>query len=324
MTDENSTPPPERSWAQETGWPTEAPTPSWAEPVDVEEDPEGEAYDAWLEAQDSEGEDASPGHDQEPADLEAPDEPPAPAVPVVVPDALEAAATPLEIEPAAPLDEAETAPSDEAEAEPALDEVEAEAGVTVEGDEPQAAVTAEQDEAELPAEEAELPAVPATRSGTPLVASLAVLVVLLAVATAVLGVASVRTRGGGDVEDARRNALEASRNAARLVFSYDYRHLDKDFAAGKAVTTGKFAADYARTTSKLVDDVAGRYKAVVVADVSDAAVVTAGKDRVVTLVFLNQRSTSSLAAGPKITQSRVTMVLVRKDGRWLVSEVNAF
>lgn len=303
MTDETTTPPPERSWAQETGWPSDAPTPSWAEPAAAEAGEEQEAYDAWLEAQD--GATAPPVDELrelevpvgypveagEPAD-ELPDEAPTVAVPVVVPDALEAAATPLEVVHDEPVAEQE-------ETEPPSEGVE-------------------------PDEAAEQSAVPATRSATAIVVPLAVLVVLLAVATAVLGVASVSTRGGGDAGDARRDALAASRNAARLLFSYDYRHLEKDFAAGKAVTTGTFAADYARTTSKLVDDVAARYKAVVVAEVSDAGVVSASKNRVVMLVYFNQRSTSSLAAAQKITQSRVTMVMVRKSGRWLVSEVNAF
>jgi Mce-associated membrane protein len=177
---------------------------------------------------------------------------------------------------------------------------------------------------EAPGAEAGPPGVPVTRSATPFVASLVALVVALAGLTGFLGWRAHDTSGGGSVEAARHNGLAAARNATRLVFSYDYRHLDKDFAAGKAVTTGTFAGDYARTTSKLVDDVAARYKAVVVADVSDAAVISASDNRVVTLVFLNQRSTSSLAAGEKITQSRITMVLVRKGGSWLVAEVKAF
>jgi Mce-associated membrane protein len=182
-------------------------------------------------------------------------------------------------------------------------------------------------EREVPVEqraEAEEPAVPGTRPAASLVVALVVLVVLLAVLAGFLGARSVSSRAEGPVGDARRDALAAARNAARLVFSYDYRHLEKDFAAGKAVTTGTFAADYQRTTSRLVDDVAAKYKAVVVADVSDAAVVTAGKNRVVTIIFLNQQSTSTLKASQEITQSRITMVMVRKNGQWLVSEVKAF
>jgi Mce-associated membrane protein len=214
------------------------------------------------------------------------------AAPVVVPDPMEAAATPLAISEPEPAAE-EPAPL-EAEPEPALEGLAAAAEV------------------------------PATRSGVALVASLAAVAVLLAALTAFLAVWSSRTSGGGALEDARRDALSAARSASRLLFSYDYRHLDKDFAAGKAVTTGTFASDYARTTSKIVDDVAPRYKAVVVADVSEAAVISATESKVQVLVFVTQRSTSTLAAGQKLTQSRLTMTLENKHGRWLVSKVSAF
>jgi Mce-associated membrane protein len=223
--------------------------------------------------------------------------------PVVVPDPIEAAATPLAI--AEPAAEPDPEPVDEAPVlaeQPLVDDLPAQPGGDVD----------------------EGAAAPASRSGTVLVAPLAVLVVLLVAVTAVLGVWSSRTSGGGAVEDARRDALSAARAASRVLFSYDYRHLDKDFAAGKAVTTGTFASDYEKTTSKIVNDVAPRYKAVVVADVSDAAVVSATAARVQVLVFVNQRSTSSLAAGQKITQSRLTMTLERKHGTWLVSKVSAF
>jgi Mce-associated membrane protein len=148
--------------------------------------------------------------------------------------------------------------------------------------------------------------------------------VLLAGLTGFLAWRVEATSGGGDVERARADALVASRQAARVVFSYDYRHLAKDFAAGKALITGQFAQEYARTTGKIVDDVAARYKAVVVADVSDAGVVRATSSTVVTLVFLNQESTSTLTSSSKITQSRLEMTMVHRHGRWLVSKIRAF
>jgi hypothetical protein len=200
---------------------------------------------------------------------------------------------------------------------------------------------------------------PAFRSATALLASLVAVVVLLATLTALLAVRSVSTRDGGSAEDARRDALAAARSAARVVFSYDYRRLGKDFVAGKAVSTGEFLKEYERTTGKLVDDYAAKYKAVVVADISEAAVVCRGQvvttqpkdagDRptklppcvsdqsaeekaagyrreqgVVTLLFLSQQSTSTLNSGSKITQSRVEMTMVRRHGRWLVAEIRAF
>lgn len=164
---------------------------------------------------------------------------------------------------------------------------------------------------------------PAPTGGRNLVWVLGSVVLVLAMLTAFLGYQAYATRGQGPVETSRRDAVGAARNAARLVFSYDYRHLAKDFAAGRATTTGVFRDEYDKTTAKLVNDVAPRYKAVVVADVSDSAVITASVTQVVTLVFLNQSSSSTLAAQPKITQSRLELTMVHQGGHWLVSRIKA-
>lgn len=149
------------------------------------------------------------------------------------------------------------------------------------------------------------------------------LVVALAVLAGYLVWAVADSRGRGAEEADRRAALAASRDAARVVFSYDYRHLEKDFEAGRALTSGDFRAEYERTTQRVVGDAATRYKAVVLAEVSEAAVVRVDGRTVVALVFLNQQSTSTLAAAPKITQSRVEMTMTSQGGRWLVQGIKA-
>lgn len=158
----------------------------------------------------------------------------------------------------------------------------------------------------------------------PLVPVLAGLVVVLAGLTGFLGWEAHRTAGPAPVVATRDDAVASAREAARLVFSYDYRHLQKDFAAGKAVTTGDFSKEYDRTTSKLSDDFAPRYKAVVSADVSASSVVRESGDEVVCLVFVNQVSTSTLVTTPKVTQSRLEMTMRRgDDGRWRVAKIDA-
>jgi Mce-associated membrane protein len=151
---------------------------------------------------------------------------------------------------------------------------------------------------------------------------LAALLVVLLGLTGFLGWKAYDTAGAPSVEGSRTAALASSRDAARAVFSYDYRHLDKDFTAGKAVTTGTFAEQYATTTAKLLD-FAVKNKATVVADVSDASVVRASDDEVVCLVFLNQTSSSSAVETPRITQSRLEMTMKRRGGSWLVASINA-
>lgn len=173
------------------------------------------------------------------------------------------------------------------------------------------------------AEQEAEPAV-APRSRGALVPVLAGLVVVLAGLSGYLGWEAHRTSGPAPVVKTRDDAVASAREAARLVFSYDYRHLAKDFAAGKAVTTGEFSKEYDRTTAKLTDDFAPRYKAVVSADVSASSVVRASGDEVVCLVFVNQVSTSTLVTTPKVTQSRLEMTMRRgDDGRWRVAKIDA-
>ena len=150
-----------------------------------------------------------------------------------------------------------------------------------------------------------------------------VLTLLTLVAGAVTAKVWLDVRSQSQAEDARRSGLEASRDAARLLFSYDYRTLDKDFATGRRLTTGSFRIDYDKTTTRVVADVAQRYKAVVKANVINAGVVSATPSRVVTVVYVNQVTSSTQVKGQKVDLSRVRMTLVRVDGVWLVTKVDA-
>ncbi len=151
---------------------------------------------------------------------------------------------------------------------------------------------------------------------------LAALLVVLLGLTGFLGWKATDTAGQPVVETSRTQALASARDAARVVFSYDYKQLAKDFAAGKAVTTGTFAEQYAGTTAKLLD-FATKNKATVSADVSDASVVRASENEVVCLVFLNQTSSSSAVETPRITQSRLEKTKKRSGDSWLIASINA-
>jgi Mce-associated membrane protein len=118
--------------------------------------------------------------------------------------------------------------------------------------------------------------------------------------------------------------LDAGRDAARLVFSYDYRRLDKDLQAGEAVTTGVFRQKYRLTTSRLIRPQAPRLHASIIANVRDAGVISATDDRVVLLVFLDLQSTSSLRTAPELKEPRLTMTMQRVNGRWLVAAADPF
>lgn len=152
------------------------------------------------------------------------------------------------------------------------------------------------------------------------VLALLLMTVLMTAATAVVW---YQVHRHDATESARQHGLETSRDAARVLFSYDYRTLAKDFSAGQAITTGKFRTQYADTTSKVVTPVATQKQAVVKAEVVTAGVVRATPDTVVTIVYVNQVTTSSLQAGPKVDLSRVRMTVQHVGGQWLIANVEA-
>ncbi|MGH3449816.1 MAG: hypothetical protein ACRDQW_03635, partial [Haloechinothrix sp.] len=125
------------------------------------------------------------------------------------------------------------------------------------------------------------------------------------------------------VDSARAQALAAAQRFAPDVLSYDYRQLEQDFGKAKAHLTGPFAEEYADTTSQGVLPVAKEYKAVVKAEVVASSVVSAQPGEVVTLMFINQTTTSTRVEGPKIDQNRVRMTLTKVDGEWKISKVDA-
>ena len=158
------------------------------------------------------------------------------------------------------------------------------------------------------------------RSGTRLLAGL--LALTLSALTA-FGLVAYRVRSDQRVETARDQAMAAAHDHAQTILSYDYRHLDADFAAARATLTGKFASDYKVTTTTLVRPGAEQYHVVVKAEVAAQSVVSATADQVVVLLFVNQTTTSTRLDGPKVDLNRVRLTLVKTGGSWLVSKVVA-
>ncbi|MDF3300657.1 hypothetical protein [Streptomyces tropicalis] len=170
---------------------------------------------------------------------------------------------------------------------------------------------------------------PPRRAGwSVLTAALGVVLVAALVAVAVLG---WQYRQERQAEQARDEALAAARKAAPVVLSYDYRHLDRDFARARALLTGHFRDQYGKTTKAVVAPTATKYhgvvKAVVAAPTDGGApavsVVSAAPDRAVVLLFVNQVTRSTQVAQPRLDLNRVRMTLTRTPDGWKVSGVDA-
>jgi Mce-associated membrane protein len=137
------------------------------------------------------------------------------------------------------------------------------------------------------------------------------------------GLLALRVRGESRSEQARTDALAAAETDAVDILSYDYRHLDRDFARARRTLTGSFANDYAKTTNTVVRPTATQVHAVVKAEVAASSVVRASQNRVEVLLFVNQTTSSTRVDGPKVDLNRVRFTLDRVGGEWRVSKVVA-
>ncbi|GAB3946003.1 hypothetical protein GCM10029976_072700 [Kribbella albertanoniae] len=177
--------------------------------------------------------------------------------------------------------------------------------------------------AEVPAEEPEASSATTESSetgplGGTLYAVLGVLIVLVLTVAAVLGVQAWQ---GRQAEEARGQAAAAGRKAAETALSYDYRDLDKSFAAARATMTPEFAGKFDET-AKVAGELAAKSKATVKAEVREVGVRDGDADRVTLIIFVNQTTTSTITQGkPRVDLNRTRFTMVRKDGRWLVQEI---
>ncbi|MGW2565016.1 hypothetical protein [Streptomyces sp. NPDC001537] len=162
---------------------------------------------------------------------------------------------------------------------------------------------------------------PPPRSGRRLLpALLGVLLVAALVAASLLGRQYAQ---GRQAESARSQALAAAKEAAPVVLSYDYRHLDRDFARARTLLTGHFKDQYGKTTTTVVGPTARKYHGVVKATVPAASVASASPDKVTVLLFVNQVTQSTQVSGSRLDLNRVRMTMSRTSEGWKVSAVDA-
>ncbi|MGY4770575.1 hypothetical protein ACXC9Q_26985 [Kribbella sp. CWNU-51] len=154
--------------------------------------------------------------------------------------------------------------------------------------------------------------------GRMLTVALGVAVVLVLTVAVVLG---IKAWQGKQAEDARDQAAAAGRKAAETALSYDYRDLDKSFAAARATMTPEFAGKFDET-AKVAGELATKTKATVKADVREVGVRDGDADRVTLIIFVNQTTTSTITQGkPRVDLNRTRFTMVRKGDQWLVQEI---
>lgn len=120
-----------------------------------------------------------------------------------------------------------------------------------------------------------------------------------------------------------KQAMRAAAENAVALLSYHHSTLPQDRARAHAVMTQDFIAEYdavmKRTAAKVVRD-----KLSLEATVVGTSLVSFENGRAVALLFVNARTTSKDSPETQLNQNRVLMTMTRKDGDWIVSQIDAF
>jgi Mce-associated membrane protein len=119
-----------------------------------------------------------------------------------------------------------------------------------------------------------------------------------------------------------RSAVEAAKSYAVEFGSYDYRHLDADFAKVAAHLTPEFKKSYIESSSRLKPAIA-QVKGVAVGTVRAAGLVSATATTAVVAVFLDQKVTTSQSKTPRIDRNRLLVTMERSGSTWLISKLTS-
>jgi hypothetical protein len=158
---------------------------------------------------------------------------------------------------------------------------------------------------------------PAARRSVQVTAVAAVAVVLLAGAAT----ASVRhISGHADLTQLNDSAMRAASRFATDFSTYDYRHIDADFARVAADATGSFKRDFL-VQSAGARDLLVKAKAVSNTEVVRVATVTVNGSSAEILVALNRTVFNTQVPNGRTDAMGLDVTLVRRGTGWLASGV---
>ncbi|NLU62767.1 twin-arginine translocation pathway signal [Rhodococcus sp. HNM0563] len=166
------------------------------------------------------------------------------------------------------------------------------------------------------------PAANDTESSTsrlPLIAgALGVVVLVFAVLVGWLGYGKIQDSAA---ESARSEAVAAAEEQSVAMLAYDFENVDEQAAAAAEGLTGDFRDEYMNLMQNIIAPGAKEKSISVQVSVQASSVVSADADHAVTLLFLNQITTSSENPEAVSSGSRVRVELENQDGRWLVNRL---
>ncbi|MDT7625427.1 MAG: Mce-associated rane protein [Pseudonocardiales bacterium] len=126
-------------------------------------------------------------------------------------------------------------------------------------------------------------------------------------------------RPSAQLEQARVAGLEAAKSRTQELLSYTPTSLNADVVQARNGVSGNFAAQFDQLQTQLIEP-AVRAGLTTRATVVRASIMHAERDRLVALLFLDQRW-SKAGTAPQVTPSRLEVTVVRVAGQWLVADL---
>lgn len=116
-------------------------------------------------------------------------------------------------------------------------------------------------------------------------------------------------------------AVDVAERSVKAVLSYRAASVDSDLTAAERLLTGDFRDDFGKLADSVVGPAAKQDGVSTDAKVVASSVVSATLTDVVALVYVTQSTESKTQSEPKITGSRLRVLLTLVGGRWLVNDL---
>ncbi len=133
-------------------------------------------------------------------------------------------------------------------------------------------------------------------------------------------------RAGSGIVEAHEKAATTAASAGETIFTYQFNQLDDHLRDSKATMTPAFAKKFA-SISPALQELAPQRKIQVKATVRNAAAIectsSCRADRATVLVFIDQARVADGSEEPTVFGNRIKLMMVERDGRWLVNDIKA-
>lgn len=150
--------------------------------------------------------------------------------------------------------------------------------------------------------------------------TIAVLILLgLAIAN---GLMFAKLRGDTDQNDARREAVAATREAIPKLFTYSPEDVDHYAARSLPLTTGKFSDELKTMISTQIVPEAREKNTAIRTTVAGSAVVNGSSTEVTVVVFADQWRTDRTSSTPVLNAVRLKVTMRPAHGGWRVAEIH--